>query len=112
MLSLKTLLTSVDNSTVAELKKKVYISPIIDEDDESISRGKFSLIYSEDLLESFGVSFIDGKRLYVYHLTKGVVLLDCNWNEDRKSWEIIESAGDVFMSDIIVFARKMKQLLS
>ena len=111
MSALGNLLNSVAGMSVNQLRKKVYISPILNEEGD-VNHGKFSLIYTEDLTIACGVSFVDNKRLYVYNLTEGEVLLDCSWDDVRKSWCVDEASGNPQVSEIIDFAKKMKELLS
>ena len=107
---LKLLIDKIVNSDEEELRRNIYKTDIMPEQEE-VLQGKFSLMYSEDLQHSYGVSFVDDNILYVYHFQSAKYLLEAHYNPENHSWSISNKDSNASMSSIIMLASKIRKLL-
>ena len=109
---LKVLLDTILTSDDVALGKSVYKSEIANDNSE-IKDGKFSLIYSRNLEESYGMCFIDSSLLHVWHFPTNQYILKARYNEETNAWSIIHPNAytEILLSEVVLLAHKLKSLL-
>ena len=112
MVRLERLIADIVTADVNQLKKDMYKTDIRNEYDDVVM-GKFSIIYSADQEETYGIRFVEESLLSVLHIPTNEVILEAEYNQAKSTWSV-KNPGynkDIPLSNIIALSVVLRELL-